>query len=245
MLANYQSNKIEKTLRHFLWSDGLGNSKRHNVKWEWCFLSKKLGGLGMRDINKQGTSLATKWVLKSLEGGEPWKILVYINIIRATIKKGKLWDNVPLMDIVFGDFEVKVTGSKVFQSIWKAWVQVRPLIQSRYVVGKSPYYSVKDRSLWWGVYLNGKPLALTQCCSARSWNKKGISLIQDVIVGHQMGSWEDIKSKFNIPNTEKKTFTLVSKVVGSHFLGKILNSDQFIEQLRWQDGKLLNEFSSK
>ena len=32
LFANYQSNKIEKTLRHFLWSDGLGNSKTHNIK---------------------------------------------------------------------------------------------------------------------------------------------------------------------------------------------------------------------
>ena len=88
-----------------------------------------------------------------------------------------------------------------------------------------------DRSLWWGVYLNEKRLALTQCCSAKSWNKKGISLIQDVIVNNQVGSWEDLKSKFNIPGTQKKTFTLVTKALGPFFLGKCLNLDQFVGQL--------------
>ena len=90
-MANYQFDKIEKALRHFLWSDGLGNSKRHNVKWEWCCIPKKLGGLGMRDVKKQGISLAAKWVLKSLEGDEAWKILIHNNIGRAIVKEGKQW----------------------------------------------------------------------------------------------------------------------------------------------------------
>ena len=38
---------------------------------------------------------------------------------------------------------------------------------------------------------------------------------------------------------------VLTKPLGSHFPGKSLNSDQFIEQLQWQDGKLLNKFSSK
>ena len=75
----------------------------------------------MRDIKKQEISLVAKWVLKSLEGDEPWKILIRNNIERAIVKKGKQWQNIPLVDLVFGDFEVKVAGTKVFQSIWKAW----------------------------------------------------------------------------------------------------------------------------
>lgn len=60
-----------------------------------------------------------------------------------------------------------------------------------------------------------------------------------------MGSWEDIKRTFNIPNTQKKTFTLVNKALGSRFSGKYLNAKQFIEQIHWKDGKMLNEFSSQ
>lgn len=89
LFAKYQTNTIEKNLRHFLWSDGHGNKKRHNVKWERCCYLEKLGGLGMRDIKNQGIALAGKWVLNSLEGSEPWKILVQNNISRAIIKKGK------------------------------------------------------------------------------------------------------------------------------------------------------------
>lgn len=66
-----------------------------------------------------------------------------------------------------------------------------------------------------------------------------------MVIDNQMGSWEDIKRKFNIPNSHKKTFTLVSKALGSQFSGKYLNTNQFIEQVRWQDGKNMSEFSSK
>lgn len=168
------------------------------------------------------------------------------NLVRSVIKKGKHWGNVPLIDIVLGDFEVRVAGLKFLQSIWKAWSQVRHLIYPRYAVGKNPYYySVKDISIWWGVYLNDKPLAVTQCCSTKIWNIKGISLLQDVIINNQMGSWEEIKRKFNFPNSQKKTYTLVSKALGSLFPGKSFNTHQFLEQVRCQDGKLLGEFSSR
>ena len=122
LLAKYQNTKIEKTLRHFLWLDGLGNKTRHSVKCEWCCYLKRLGGLGMRDIKKQGIALAAKWVLNSLNGNEPWKILVRNNISRAVIKKGKSWNNIPLINIVLGDFDARVAGSNIFQSIWRAWV---------------------------------------------------------------------------------------------------------------------------
>lgn len=74
---------------------------------------------------------------------------------------------VPLSDIFWGDFEVKVSGSKIFLTLWKAWCQVKPLLCSRTVVGKNLSYTILDRSIWWGVYLNDKPLALTQCCLAK------------------------------------------------------------------------------
>ena len=70
-------------------------------------------------------------------------------------------------------------------------------------------------------------------------------MIQDVIVNNQVGSWEVLKGEFNIPSTQKKTFTLVTKALCPFFPGKCMNSNQFIGKLKWQDGKLLNEFSSK
>ena len=81
------------------------------------------------------------------------------------------------------------------------------------------------------MYLNAKPMALTQSCSSRIWNNKGISLLQDVIINNQMGSWEEIKRKFNISNSLKKTYTLVCRALGSHFLCKSFNTHNFLEYI--------------
>ena len=58
-----------------------------------------------------------------------------------------------------GDFKKKVFGSKVLTSFWSAWSQVRELISCRNATWGPPNYIVIDRSIWWGLYLNNKPLA--------------------------------------------------------------------------------------
>ena len=94
--------------------------------------------------------------------GKAQKVLVRNNIEQSGIKKGKGWSDVPLFDKVFSNGQISVFGSKVFHSIWKAWSQVRSFIPNRGASGGLPTYSVLDRSIWWGVETNGKPLALTQ-----------------------------------------------------------------------------------
>ena len=125
LFLSSQVNMIDKILRDFLWLDGKGNRKRHCVKWAWCFQEKKQGGLGLKDIKTQGYALASKWMVKALWGNETWKIIIRNNILRSIIRKGKLWKDIPLLDIVFGDFNMKIFGSKIFQVFWKAWIQVR------------------------------------------------------------------------------------------------------------------------
>ena len=127
------------------------------------------------------------------------------NVERLFIKKGKQWDNIPFWDIIMGYFKMKVFGSKVFSSLWSTWTQMREFICCRNATGVPPNYIVTDISIWWGLYLNDKPLALTQSCSAKKWNEKGISLISDFMVNNKIGSWDDISKKFNIPNSQRKT----------------------------------------
>lgn len=83
--------------------------------------------------------------------------------------------------------------------------------------------------------LNDKLLALTQCYSAKAWATLGINLIDDIMDNRQPCSWEELGGKFDIPSSHKKTFSLISKVVGPFFLGKVLTSNQFLEQLKWKD----------
>ena len=83
----------------------------------------------------------------------------------------------------------------------------------RGVAGGPPHYLLKDISIWWGLSYNGKPLALTQSCSAKAWNLKGISLIQDIMDGGQLRECVDIKYRFNIPDSQKKTYTFIKKAM--------------------------------
>ncbi|XP_057825619.1 uncharacterized protein LOC131037482 [Cryptomeria japonica] len=102
--------------------------------WQWAGSNhivrpKCMGGLGIKDIRAHGIALASKWIVKSLYGNEPWKVLIRNNIKRSVVKKGKTWTNIPLCDIVLGDYNMKVFGSSVFASLWKAWSQVSDVME--------------------------------------------------------------------------------------------------------------------
>ncbi|GLJ50294.1 hypothetical protein SUGI_1071460 [Cryptomeria japonica] len=102
LFSNYQINKPEKILRDFLWFDGQGKKKRHNVSREWCCTPRELGGLGLKDSKSQGIALATKWIHKAIYGNEPWKFLIRNNICLSKPRKGK-----GLSDMLMGDFNIK------------------------------------------------------------------------------------------------------------------------------------------
>ena len=85
--------------------------------------------------------------------------------------------------------------------------------------------------------LNNKPMALTQCCSAKTWKTKGITLLQDILIENHLGSWDDLKNNYQFLFSHMKTYTLICKVVGSFFLGRIYSFAQFIDQVKWIDGK--------
>ena len=75
----------------------------------------------MKDPKAQGMGLASKWVLKNLWGNEPWKVLIRNNILKSVIRKGKDWKEILVIDIVLGQSKIRLFGSKIFQTFWKAW----------------------------------------------------------------------------------------------------------------------------
>ena len=112
----------------------------------------------------------------------------------------------------------------------------------RGATGGPPHYLVKDRSIWWGLSYNGKPLALTQSCSAKAWNLKGISLIQDIMDGGQLREWEDIKYRFNILDLQ---YTLIKKEILSYNPKELLDANGFLKKIKWIDGNFLSEKTTK
>ncbi|GLJ49275.1 hypothetical protein SUGI_1041170 [Cryptomeria japonica] len=209
MFNNYQLLEIQKAIRNFLWSDGRGSKKLHAVKWQWCHTDSLLGGVGLKDLRTQGVALAAKWIFHSMEGDSPWKILIRNNIELGFPKHAKTWKGLPLSDLIMGNFPIKVHGSVVFCSIWKAWEQVRKFVYNKDFHDSQTLYG--ERSIWWNLQLSGKPLTLSQGCSAKIWNKKGISQLVDLFEHNQLIPWNDLKIKFNIPDSQKKTYNMIVK----------------------------------
>ena len=89
---------------------------------------------------------------------------------------------------------------------------MRSHISLRGASGGLPTYSVLDRSIWWGVEMNGKPLALTQSCFGKKWHKLGIVSLKDPMVDNRLGTWEEVAAKYNIPSTPKKHTLLLLRL---------------------------------
>lgn len=58
-------------------------------------LQNNIGGMGLNDLKIKGIILASKWIIKGLNGNEPWNILIRNNISMSLIKKDKTWKNKP------------------------------------------------------------------------------------------------------------------------------------------------------
>lgn len=90
------------------------------MKWEWCTIEKPKGGLGLKYLRLQGIALAVKWVIGALEGGEPWKFFIRINMLNVIPKHAKSWRSLSLNDILSSEETMLPGGSNVFRTIWKA-----------------------------------------------------------------------------------------------------------------------------
>ena len=57
--------------------------------------------------------------------------------------------------------------------------------------------------------MNNKPLALYQGCSAKSRAKFGITQFANIFEHDILIPWDDLKNKFNLPQSQKKTYNLI------------------------------------
>ena len=80
------------------------------MNWNWCCNPKQYGGLGLKDIKLHGIALASKWILKAIDGNEPSKVPNRNDIEKPFISKGKKWENVLFSDILLGDFKINILG---------------------------------------------------------------------------------------------------------------------------------------
>lgn len=67
---------LEKLLCDFLWASRVDSHEFHKVAWEYYWLTKDAGGLGLISTKKHGTSLCVKWVIRAITGDKFWKVLL-------------------------------------------------------------------------------------------------------------------------------------------------------------------------
>lgn len=107
--------KLDRLLRDFIWASNVNKRGFHRVAWEICYLPHSAGGMGLFNYQFQGYALCAKWILRALEGQEAWKLLVQHCILQGLLLGKK-----------FAPINIKISGSFVIKSIWKAWESLKP-----------------------------------------------------------------------------------------------------------------------
>lgn len=51
------------------------------ASWDVCMMPKDDGGLGLIDVSTHVSILASKWVVRCLEGSSPWQLLTWHRIL--------------------------------------------------------------------------------------------------------------------------------------------------------------------
>ena len=62
-------------------------------------------------------------------------------------------------------------------------------------------------------------------------------------MGGQLG--EELKSRFNIPDSQKKTYTLIKKAIKFNSPCDIVYLKVFLDKFKWADGILLKDTTTK
>lgn len=135
-----------------------------------------------------------------------------------------------------------VQGLPIFRSIWQAWEHVQKFITNRDFY--NDYHLHGERSIWWNLSLNNKPLALYQGCSTKSWAKRGISQFVDIFEHDSLIPWEDLKIKLNLPQSQMKTYNLIFQVYKDIPSLCHVDSYRFIK-CKWRDGIVLDKLKTK
>ena len=92
---------LDKQRRTFFWQGGGTKKKYHLVKWDMICLSKRKGGLGVKDIFKMNISLLCKWWWKLDNEDGLWQTLIKnkymkqgtISTIKSRLDDSPIWSS--------------------------------------------------------------------------------------------------------------------------------------------------------
>ncbi|KAH9294882.1 hypothetical protein KI387_038470 [Taxus chinensis] len=216
--------RLEKILREFLWANSEGNHGFHRVAWDVCCTPKNTGGLGLINIQLQGVALTTKWIIRSLEGEESWKILLRHCISQGSPLNRKAWQGLNYYSLLLCPVPIKIGGSFVAKSIWKAWELLKPhlLWQGD---GFRNGLSLNSLSLWWNPVFQyqDKPLALSVQFKGMRLFRKGVKFIQDLFcpATRDWLPWISLKAKFSLHDNDKQAIFLIQELIPGDYLHKI------------------------
>eukprot|EP01018_Ginkgo_biloba_P013924 Gb_27022 [translate_table: standard] len=113
--------QMEKMLWMFLWGKQRGDKGMALIAWDICSSPKDCGSLGItQGIKAQGVVLAGKWIVRAIQGGAPWQILVHHRILTDTHQLG-VKGSYRLCDVMGGAATFMLAGSQILKQLWKAW----------------------------------------------------------------------------------------------------------------------------
>lgn len=111
---------------------------------------------------------------------------------------------------------VKIEGSFVIKSIWKAWQLFTPWLRWRGNSGRRGL-SLRSLNIWWSFVINlqGIPLAKVQWLHAQKFSKRGISNIADFyfVDTNDWIPWPRFRQLFNLNCSDKETYDEVVEVI--------------------------------
>lgn len=123
--VKYQLKQALSLARSFLWGGLEGQNKQAKVSWETCYLPKFEGGLGILDLERLSTKLATKWIHRATSSQDYWALLLKRNIPKFRIQSYKAWTNLDLRSVLLVAAPITPVGSRLVVSMWNAWNTVK------------------------------------------------------------------------------------------------------------------------
>lgn len=134
------------------------------------------------------------------------------NIQCVVPKKPKSWKLLSLCNLLISKHPISPIGSNVFRSIWKAWELIKNRVINFLFSNQNDSLIFTQTSIWWNLEHKGKPLALLQGCSAKSWAQKSITTFNSILDNGQLKDWESFKSEFELPSSNWRTYTIIKEV---------------------------------
>ncbi|KAH9295011.1 hypothetical protein KI387_038599 [Taxus chinensis] len=196
----------------------------HRVVWEYCCLPKDFGGLGLTDIGRQGSTLAAKWIIQPCTGNEAWKILIHNCICQGTPQGRKTWQGLDFHNLLIIKAPVKIVGTFLVKSIWKAWELLKPFLLWE-EDGFRNGLSINDHNIWWSPLINfhDVPLAQVPWVHALKLFRRGLRTLKDIFCRQTrlLLTWPQAKAKFRLASVDIESSQEVLDSILAEMLHKV------------------------